>query len=212
MMGRQQGLLVSTFGANVSEIVPGLRALPHDHLILVVETTADESAATAFLARLGVRYEALTVDLHDLAAAAMRIVQRVQDQRWKGWNVRFDITGGRKLLSDTVMLAALAIGAEVCCYETKACRFPLLAARGVEEALPREVADALLRTKWPFPLATVQELDGHNPLAILMRRMREMDLIEPETAGKAPALALTGRGRACLDWLQRMEAINRSSE
>jgi len=36
-MARQQGLLVSTFGANVSEIVPGLRSLPHDHLILVVE-------------------------------------------------------------------------------------------------------------------------------------------------------------------------------
>jgi len=40
--------------------------------------------------------------------------------------------------------------------------------------------------------------------------MREMDLIEPTVAGKAPALALTGRGRACLDWLQRMEGISRS--
>ncbi len=211
-MARQQGLLVSTFGANISEIVPGLRSLPHDHLILVVETAANDGPAITFLERLGVRHEVLAVDLQDLAAAAMRIEQRVRDHRWKGWGVRFDITGGRKLLSDTAMLAALAIGAEVCCYETKGRRFPLLAARGVGEALPREVADALLGTKWPFPLATVQELDGRHPLAILMRRMREMDLIEPTVAGKAPALALTGRGRACLDWLQRMEGISRSWE
>ncbi|OPX57583.1 MAG: hypothetical protein A4E30_01652 [Methanomassiliicoccales archaeon PtaB.Bin215] len=205
-------LLVSTFGKEVGEIVAGMRSLPHDHLVLVTDSPLGEgSAVLSFLNRLGIRHEVLLVDPSDITGSALLIERKVQEHIEKGWRARVDITGGRKLLSDSAMLAALSTGAEVCCFEMEARRFPLLTAMGVREALPDDLAEVLSSQRWPMPLIEVGMKGKDHPLPPMLRRMKQMDLVHVEE-GDVPMICLTERGRACLDWILRTKELSGSSE
>ena len=53
MMEGRRDLLVSTFGREVGEIITGIRALPHDNLVLVTDTVMDgNDPVLSFLRRL----------------------------------------------------------------------------------------------------------------------------------------------------------------
>lgn len=212
MMEGRKDLLVSTFGKEVSEIVTGIRSLPHDHLVLVTDAAlAENDSVLSFLHRLGIRHEVLLVDPSDVTGAAMLIERKVQEHIEKGWQARVDITGGRKLLSDAAMLAALSTGTEVCCFEMEARRFPLLTAMGVREALPKDLADVLRLHQWPMPLGDVRGKGEDHPLSPMLRRMKRMDLVQLE-GRDMPMICLTKRGQACLDWLKRTKELSGSSE
>lgn len=212
MMEGRKDLLVSTIGKEVSEIITGIRSLPHDNLVLVTDAAMQENApALAFLRRLGIRHEVLLVDPSDITGSALLIERKVQEHLAKGWRSRVDITGGRKLLSDAAMLAALSTGSEVCCFEMGARRFPLLTAMGVREALPKDLAEVLRSQQWPMPFDDVRGKGKDHPLPPMLRRMKQMDLIQLEEGG-ASLICLTKRGKACLDWMQRAIELSGSSE
>lgn len=205
-------LLVSTFGKEIGEIVAGLRSLPHDHLVLVTDAPLGEGAdVLSLLDRLGIRHEALLVDPSDIAGSALLIESKVQERIDEGWRARVDITGGRKLLSDAAMLAALSTGAEICCFEVEARRFPLLTAMGVREALPKDLAEVLAAQRWPIPMEEVSKNGRDHSLPVLLRRMKQLDLVMLDDRD-APAVCLTERGKACLDWLRRTKTFSESSE
>lgn len=211
-MERREELLVSTFGKEVGEIVAGIRSLPHDHLILVTESSLEENAAVlSLLDRLSIRHEVLMVDPSDITSSALLIERKLQERIENGWRARVDITGGRKLLSDAAMLAALSTGAEVCCFETEARRFPLLAAMGVREALPKDLAKVLRSQSWPVPLEEVRKKGRDHPLPAMLRRLKSMDLVQLEER-ETSMICLTERGKACLDWIARTSEITGSSE
>lgn len=211
-MGDRGHLLVSTFGNEIGEIVPGIRSLPHDHLVLVTDSFLDQKAdVLSFLDRLGIRHEVLHVDPFDITGSALLIERKVRERKEKGWRIRVDITGGRKLLSDATMLAALSIGAEVCCFEAEARRFPLLSGMGVREALPKDLAEVLRSQSWPLPLTELQGRGKDDKFLAQLRRMKQMDIIQLEDLDP-PAICLTYRGRACLDWIMRARQISGSSE
>ncbi len=211
MEGRRD-LLISTFGGEIGEIVGGIRSLPHDHLVLVVDEPPDENAAVrSFLDRLGIRHEILPVDPSDITGSALLIERKVQEHIANGWRARVDITGGRKLLSDAAMLAALSTGAEICCFEMGARRFPLLAAMGVREALPKDLAELITTRSWPMSMDEVRGLGRDHPLPPSLRRMKQMDLVRLDDHG-SPMICLTERGKACLDRLLRMKELSGSSE
>ena len=211
MEGRKE-LLVSTLGSEVSEIVTGIRSLPHDNLVLVTDAAQDENAAVlSFLRRLGIRHEVLLVDPSDMTGSALLIERKVQEHLEKGWRARVDITGGRKLLSDAATLAALSTGSEICCFEMGARRFPLLTALGVREALPKDLAEVLRSHDWPMPLDDIRGKGKDHPLPATLRRMKQMGLVQLEEL-EAPIICLTKRGKACLDWIMRAKELNGSSE
>lgn len=204
--------MVSTFGKEMGEIVAGLRSLPHDHLVLVTDAPLGEgSDVLSLLDRLGIRHETLQVDPSDIVGSALLIESKVQERIDKGWRARVDITGGRKLLSDAAMLAALSTGAEICCFEVEARRFPLLTAMGVREALPKDLAEVLAAQRWPIPMEEVRKQGRDHPLPARLRRMKQLDLVRLDDRD-APAVCLTERGKACLDWLRRTKTFSGSSE
>lgn len=203
--------MVSTYGKEVEEIVPGIRSLPHHHMVLVTDTALDEGEAViSLLRRLGIRHEVLVVDPSDLTGSALLIERKVQGHLDKGWRARVDITGGRKLLCDAAMLAALSTGAEVCCFELGARRFPLLTAMGVREALPRDVAEVLQSQRWPMPMEEVRGKAEVDHMSSVLRRMKQMDLVRMQEGCGTPTLCLTERGKACLDWLLRTKELSGS--
>jgi len=211
MEGRRD-LLVSTIGKEVGDIVAGIRSLPHDDLVLVTDAAMDENAyVLAFLRRLGIHHEVLLVDPSDITGSALLIERKVQDHLDRGWRARVDITGGGKLLSDAAMLAALSTGSEICCFEMGARRFPLLTAMGVREALPKDLADVLRSHEWPMPLGDIQGKGKDDPLPVMLRRMKQMDLVQME-GGDEMLICLTKRGKACMDWIRRTKELSGSSE
>ncbi len=205
-MRERRSLLLSTYGGEVREVVSGLRTLPHDRLIVISEREqADDGHLSSLLDRLGVNHSIMRVDPADLMGTAMVISMVMQEFRRKGWQTLLDITGGRKLLSDAAMLAALSTGTEICCFEVEPRRFPMLTGMGVSEALPPDVAQALRTFKWPLPLGSVKGLEAKDPTGRLLRRMKDMELVRLMGSGDEAVISLTERGRACQDWVARMQ-------
>lgn len=208
--------MLSTFGCSVSEVVTGLRHLPHDHLVVMMEKGNEgldgHRQLLSLLDRLKVNHQTLVLDQMDLTGSAFLIEEMVRVHKNKGWQVLVDITGGSKLLSDAAVLAAVATGSELCCFEGQARRVPLLGGMGVKELLPKEVAEALSTMNWPMPMGHVQRVLHQNAGGGVLMKMKKMDLVSLRDVNESPHLCLTDRGQACLDWLIRMgEGVNRSS-
>lgn len=205
-MSRRPSLLLCTYGGLMDEVVPGLRSLPHDQLVIVVHEgkTAEKGCTDlrSLLDRLKIRHTVLQVCPQDLLGSAMVMERCIQEHQGKGWRVRVDITGGQKLLSDAAVLAAAVTGVEVCCFQVEARRLRLLQGMGVREMLPKAVVSALREDQWPMAL---REGKGHEHRGNLLVRMKDMGLITLVERGGQRQVGLTDRGLACRDWLQRME-------
>jgi hypothetical protein len=206
-MARRRSLLLLTYGGPLEEVVPGLRSLPHDQVVIVVHEgeTGNQGYRDllSLLDRLKVHHMVLQVCPMDLIGSAMAIEECIRNHDGKEWQVRVDITGGRKLLSDAAVLAAVATGSKVCCYQVEARHLQLLPGMGVREKLPKAVAMKLRGNRWPMPLGRSTTYDGHRNLLI---KMKEMDLITVLEREGEMQLVLTDRGRACREWLERMDA------
>jgi hypothetical protein len=216
-MGKRKTLLMTTFGGRVSEVVPGLRSLPHDHLVVITvkgeEERQEYRQLLSLLDQLKVQYQVLAVDQLDLTGSAVLIEEMVRRYKGKEWQVLVDITGGSKLLSDATVLAAVTTGSEVCCFEGEARRIPLLEGMGIKELLPKDVAEALSAHPWPIPLAQVRGIVRQSAGNRVFMKMKKLDLVSLRLLNETSQLCLTDRGQACLDWLRRMDdAVSVSSE
>lgn len=203
---------MSTYDGNMADFLTGLRSLPHDHVIITAWDGIDDAdGLLPFLDRLRVSYEVLLVSRGDILEASSVIEKAIRQKQDMGWRVRVDITGGRKLLSDSAVLAAISTGSEICCFEGEARHISLLAGLGISERLPSDVVKALIDHDWPVPLERTKGADGQS-LGRLLFRMKNMDLIEMRGAAGQGTLALTQRGQASLDWLKRLDHVSGSSE
>lgn len=216
-MVKRRTLLLTTFGGRVSEVVTGLRSLPHDRLVVITDKgevkREEHQKLLALLDRLKVQYQVLEVDHLDLTGSAVSIEEMVRRYKGKEWQVLIDITGGSKLLSDASVMAAVATGSEVCCFEGEPRRIPLLEGMGIRELLPKEVAQALSAHAWPIPLAQVKEIARQNSGDRIFMKMKALDLVSLRSVEETSQLYLTDRGQACLDWLRRMDGdLSVSSE
>jgi hypothetical protein len=216
-MVKRKTLLLTTFGGRVSEVVIGLRSLPHDRLVVITvkgEVAREEhQRLLSLLDRFKVQYQVLEVDKLDITGSAVLIEEMVRRYKGKEWQVLIDIIGGSKLLSDASVMAAVATGSEVCCFEGEARRIPLLEGLGIKELLFKEVAEALSAHAWPIPLAQVKDIARQGTGDRIFMKMKELDLVSLRSVDETSQLCLTDRGQACLDWLRRLDGhLNVSSE
>ncbi len=109
---------------------------------------------------------------------------------------RVDITGGKKLLSDAAVIAAVATGSDVCCFQVKARRLQLLRGMGVRELLPKAAILALKEDHCLKPLTEGKANEGHGNLLV---KMKETDLITLQELDGEVRVGLTDRGQACRD-------------
>src|SRR5438034_1520528 len=165
--------VVATIVFDERNILPSLRLLPYDRLVLVGGRNSFRSAGFRRLRALEPNLEAARVDVFDLGDCLESIEAWIREARAIG-PVRISATGGTKILTMAALLAAFHEGVEAWYCDPDPVRLPVL--RGVRLAqafVPAEQAVMQLlrgRTSLDRFLALVRseehtsELQSHSEL------------------------------------------------
>jgi len=137
--------LIATMGFDERRILPSLRLMPYDRLILVAGRDTFRSAGFRRLKVLEPELRTVRVDPFDLTDALESIRETVRRAAAEG-PVRISASGGTKILTNAAILAAFQEGVETWYCDPEPVRLPVL--RGVRfgaafSAAERAIARAL---------------------------------------------------------------------
>src|SRR5467141_2133175 len=132
--------LIATIGFDERHVLPSLRLMPYDRLVLVGGRNSFRSAAFRRLRLLEPDLEALRVDAFDLGDCLESIEESIRRARAIG-PVRISASGGTKILTMAALLAAFHEGVEAWYCNPQPVQLPILRGVGLTEAfLPAEQA------------------------------------------------------------------------
>ena len=181
--------LIATMGFDERHVLPALRLLPYDRLVLVAGRDSFRSLGFHRLRRLEPDLRAVRVDAFHFGQCLQAIEENVRVARRTG-PVRISATGGTKILTMAAVLAAFQEGVEAWYCDPEPVRLPVL--RGVRLAEVFSPSEAVivrvLRTATSLEsllptvtglgfarrtvLAAVRSLEGKGLVELLMREGR----------------------------------------
>jgi hypothetical protein len=121
------------------QILPAMRLLPYDRLVLVGGRDAFASAGFRRLAAIEPSAEKVPVDPMDFLACLDAILRAIRRAGREG-SVRLSVGGGSKLLSSAAILAAFHEGIEAWYCDPEPIRLPVLQGLRIVEAFTPEEA------------------------------------------------------------------------
>src|SRR6184192_4453918 len=122
------GALIATIGFDDKHVLPSLRQLPYDRLLLVGGRDSFRSPAFRRLRSFEPSLQSVRVNPFDFGNCLRAIENVVEREREKG-PVRISATGGTKILTTAAILAAFHEGVEAWYCDPDPIRLPIL--RGV---------------------------------------------------------------------------------
>ena len=117
--------LIATMGFDERHVLPSLRLMPYDRLILVAGRETFRSAGFRRLKALEPELRAVRVDPFDLTDALESIRETVRRAAAEG-PVRISASGGTKILTNAAILAAFQEGVETWYCDPEPVRLPVL--------------------------------------------------------------------------------------
>ena len=117
--------LIATMGFDERHVLPSLRLMPYDRLILVAGRDTFRSAGFRRLKALEPELRAVRVDPFDLTDALESIRETVRRAAAEG-PVRISASGGTKILTNAAILAAFQEGVETWYCDPEPVRLPVL--------------------------------------------------------------------------------------
>ena len=117
--------LIATMGFDERHVLPSLRLMPYDRLILVAGRETFRSAGFRRLKALEPELRAVRVDPFDLTDALESIREAVRRAAAEG-PVRISASGGTKILTNAAILAAFQEGVETWYCDPEPVRLPVL--------------------------------------------------------------------------------------
>src|SRR3990170_4794792 len=142
-------VLVATFGFNERRVLPALRFLPYDRLVLVGGQESLQTAGFLRLKALEPALDVVLVDPYDLLDCLQSVCKAFHEARASGGEVRISVAGGTKVLADAAVLAAFQEGVEAWYCDPEPVRLPVLRGVRILDALgpaERLVASLLERS------------------------------------------------------------------
>src|SRR2546423_11470290 len=134
------GTLIATIGFDERHILPSLRLLPYNRLVLVGGRNSFRSAGFRRLHALEPNLKVVRVDAYDLGDCLESIEAWIREARVTG-PVRISATGGTKILTIAALLAAFHEGVEAWYCDPDPVRLPVLRGVGLAQAFgPAEQA------------------------------------------------------------------------
>ena len=117
--------LIATMGFDERHVLPSLRLMPYDRLILVAGRETFRSAGFRRLKALEPELRTVRVDPFDLMDALESIRETVRGAAAEG-PVRISASGGTKILTNAAILAAFQEGVETWYCDPEPVRLPVL--------------------------------------------------------------------------------------
>lgn len=143
--------LVATMGADDRQVLPAMRLLPYDRLVLVAGADAFESEGYRRLEALEPFPRKVSVDPYDLPGC-LEALRRTLRESSRDGPARLSVGGGSKILTSAAILAAFQEGVEAWYCDPEPVRLPILRGFRFEEMFgPDEKALAqIVRRAVPF--------------------------------------------------------------
>ena len=138
--------LVATFGFDERRVLPALRLLAYDELVLLAGRDSVKAPGFERLRALEPGLRAVPVDPFDLRACLDAATATLRDLRRRGHPARVSVSGGTKILAAAALLAAFQEGAEAWYCDPEPVRLPVLHGVRIVDGLSdtaRDVADFL---------------------------------------------------------------------
>lgn len=136
--------LIATMGFDERHVLPSLRLMPYDRLVVVAGRETFRSAGYRQLKALEPGLRSVAVDPFDLGGSLASIRAVIQASVREG-PVRISATGGTKILTGAAILAAFQEGVEAWYCDPDPVRLPVLRGVRLQEAFsPAERAIARL--------------------------------------------------------------------
>ncbi len=174
--------LIATIGFDERHVLPSLRLMPYDRLVLVGGRDSFRSRGFRRLRLLEPDLQAVRVDPFDLGDCLESIEQSVRQARAMG-PVRISASGGTKILTMAALLAAFHEGVEAWYCDPDPVRLPVLRGVGLAQAfLPAEQAIAhLLRGRTSLDRLLSSMIDrgfARRTVLAAVRSLAEKGLVE----------------------------------
>jgi hypothetical protein len=139
-------VLLATFGFDERRVLPSLRLLAYDRLVLLAGRDSLKAPGFERLRSLEPDVRTVTVDPFDLHACLDAAASILREAERLGHSIRVSVSGGTKILAAAALLAAFHAGVEAWYCDPDPVRLPVL--RGVRivdglSAPARDVADFL---------------------------------------------------------------------
>jgi len=148
------GALIATIGFDDKHVLPSLRQLPYDRLLLVGGRDSFRSPAFRRLRSFEPSLQGVRVNPFDFGNCLRAIENVVEREREKG-PVRISATGGPKILTTAAILAAFHEGVETWYCDPDPIRLPIL--RGVRIAADFSPAEVFIaqRLRRSIPMTSL---------------------------------------------------------
>ncbi len=193
-------VLITTFGGEVGWLNRARREIGYDHLVIVTEQDRPRLLRKVLAAEriAGTPVELLRVEPEDFSRTLGSLEQVIRVWERKGWQVRFNFSGGSKLLAAAAFFACLSSGVPTYYTTTRTIEVPTLRGIRVEEFFTAEeqrVLCALDRTE-PRGLSQVESAAGvaRARLVRVLRRLQSDGYIEVENVRGAIRVTLRPTG------------------
>ncbi len=137
MWGERTGhrTLIATMGFDERHVLPALRLMPYDRLVVVGGRDTFRSAGFRRLKDLEPSLRSVVVRPFDLLDSLETVRRTIVDSARAG-PVRLSVSGGTKILANAAILAAFLEGIETWYCETTPIRLPVLAGVRLGEPFP----------------------------------------------------------------------------
>lgn len=166
-------------GFDERHVLPALRLMPYDRLIVVAGRDTFESGGFRRLKALEPSLSAVRVEPFKLIESLEAIRRTILEAR-RGGPVRISVTGGTKILAGAAILAAFQEGIEAWYCDPEPIRLPIL--RGLR------ISDAFL----PSERLAVRLIRGPTALERLVRTMSSRGVSRRTALGSIRSLASKG--------------------
>lgn len=127
--------LIATMGFDERHVLPSLRLMPYDRLVIAAGRDTFRSAGFRRLKAIEPTLRSVTVDPFDLLSS-LHTLRRAILAATRDGPVRISVSGGTKILASAAILAAFQEGIEAWYCDTEPVRLPVLRGLRLSEAFP----------------------------------------------------------------------------
>jgi len=157
---------VATFGFDERRVLPALRLLPYDRLVLLGGRDSFRAPGFGRLKSLEPSLQAVTVDPFDFGSCLTAACRAFHEA--SAGDVRASVSGGTKILADATLLAAFQEGVEAWYFDPEPVRLP-----DDWAGVNGRVADLLLRMADEEDGARITKRLTHQTIAQMVGTSRE---------------------------------------
>ncbi len=143
--------LVATMGFDERHVLPALRLMPYDRLVIVAGRDTLRSEALRRLRAIEPTLHSVTVDPFDLVGS-LEVLRRTVFDAARDGPVRLSVSGGTKILASAAILVAFQQGVEAWYCDPEPIRLPVLHGFRLGEAFPPSERLAARLLRGPVPL------------------------------------------------------------